>query len=152
MVSLVALADRTTAVPLVPRLSSRRSPFLTTAMLTYIAYANCPHHRPPATRTASTIPTACGIAWMAMIPAATGPKARHITPKMIQQVADILPTVTTDCLPGRGTGAGGLPGNGAIGGCWARAYGRFPGSRTEFRPAPSGPVSQPRVCLAGASH
>ncbi len=37
MTSLVALRDRTSALPRIPRLSSRGSPFLTTTWLRYMA-------------------------------------------------------------------------------------------------------------------
>src|ERR1022692_2076245 len=100
MISLVALAESTTAVPGFPRLSSRLSPFLTAAMLRYMPYVNGPHHRPPTTTTASTTRVTAGRAWMARMPVPSGRKARHITPKTIQQVRDIFCTVTTGCLPG----------------------------------------------------
>src|ERR1022692_1771278 len=100
MISLVLLAESTTAVPAFPRLSSRLSPFLTAAMLRYMPYVKGPHHRPPTTTTASATRAATGSAWIARMPVPSGRKARHITPKTIQQVRDIFCTVTTGCLPG----------------------------------------------------
>src|ERR1022692_2965417 len=101
MISLVALAESTTAVPGFPRLSSRLSPFLTAAMLRYMPYVNGPHHRPPTTTTPSTSRVTVCRAWMARMPVPSGRKARHITPKTIQQVRDIFCTVTTGRLPDR---------------------------------------------------
>src|ERR1022692_4367456 len=101
MISLVLLAESTTAVPAFPRLSSRLSPFLTAAMLRYMPYVKGPHHRPRTTTTASATRAATGSAWIARMPVPSGRKARHITPNTIQQVREIFCTVTTGRLPDR---------------------------------------------------